>query len=357
MSQLYCPVDEATRAWLDYRWAWLCRQFGTKGLRQRPLVQASPEFFPDSYEATPEDVEKLVHRVARYMEIDPATLELHYYEESRNNIIGDSFHGSAGMYRKNEKEKFEIWLEISKLNRPKGVIATIAHELGHVLLLGQERVGSDGEDHEPLTDLLTVFMGLGAFPANNSITEHYWDSEWYPGHLPGWSIGKQGYLSMNMFGYAFALFARTRHESVPAWLKHLRLDVRKACQQTLQYLPDAFDPIAAISPPVPYPIAADGNKSPSERLEPSDELNEHDAELVCTYCGSPLDVTREDNGEHINRGSGLCMECLWSMKQSDDTPPATSASEKTDAQFNRFALGILLGLMAFVILGNVLTQC
>jgi hypothetical protein len=39
---------------------------------------------------------------------------------------------------------------------PKALVATIAHELGHVLLLGDGRVATQQQDHEPLIYLLTV---------------------------------------------------------------------------------------------------------------------------------------------------------------------------------------------------------
>lgn len=181
----YCPIDAPARDWLNYRWAWLCQQFGSKGLKQRPIVLPTPEFFPDAYSGQPEEVETLVYRVARYMEVNPDTLEIHYYEETRNPLA-DQHQGSAGMYLQNDKGKFEIWLEVTNLHDPERMIASIAHELGHVLLLGQGRITSDADDHEPLTDLITIFFGLGAFPANTALHENYWDI----GNHSGWTIGQ-----------------------------------------------------------------------------------------------------------------------------------------------------------------------
>jgi hypothetical protein len=37
-------------------------------------------------------------------------------------------------------------------------VATVAHELGHARLLGEERVTGDRPDGEPLTDLATVYL-------------------------------------------------------------------------------------------------------------------------------------------------------------------------------------------------------
>jgi len=44
---------------------------------------------------------------------------------------------------------------------------TALHELGHVLLLADGKISKDRKDHEHLTDLLTVWLGLGIFTANS----------------------------------------------------------------------------------------------------------------------------------------------------------------------------------------------
>ena len=48
---------------------------------------------------------------------------------------------------------------------PMALVATIGHELGHERLAGEGRVAGRA-DEEQLTDLLTVYFGLGVFNAN-----------------------------------------------------------------------------------------------------------------------------------------------------------------------------------------------
>lgn len=50
------------------------------------------------------------------------------------------------------------------------------------------------------------------------------------------SIGRQGYLYVNDFGYAFARFARTRDEDGREWERELRLDVRAAFREAMWFL-------------------------------------------------------------------------------------------------------------------------
>jgi hypothetical protein len=47
------------------------------------------------------------------------------------------------------------------------LVATLAHELGHVILLRPGLVKANEADMEPLNDLLTVFLGFGVFNANS----------------------------------------------------------------------------------------------------------------------------------------------------------------------------------------------
>jgi hypothetical protein len=107
-----------------------------------------------------------------------------------------------------------------------------------VHLLGHGRISVDTEDHEPLTDLLTVFFGLGVFTANSVIRE----TSWHAGQLSGWSIGRRGYLGMPVYGYAFARFARARGEDGSDWSRELRPDVRSAFKQAMRFLEKETSP-------------------------------------------------------------------------------------------------------------------
>lgn len=176
----------------------------------------------------------MLDRACGYMGIDPATVELSLYQDRNPVHEGRWRQGTAGLYHP-DGDKFRVWVEVANLDDPLGMVGTMAHELGHVHLLGHGRLTDEAEDHEPLTDLLTVYLGMGAFTANSVIRENYW----HRGAYSGWSMGRRGYLTMPMFGYAFALFARARGEERPAWARELRLDVRSAFKQAVRFLSEA----------------------------------------------------------------------------------------------------------------------
>lgn len=75
-SKPQCPIDAETRAWVDQRWAWLESQFGLDRLLETEVILPRPEYFPDEYNGTEEDVRRMLDQVCEYMDIDPEKVEL-----------------------------------------------------------------------------------------------------------------------------------------------------------------------------------------------------------------------------------------------------------------------------------------
>ena len=238
-----CPVPVEQKRWLEKRMAWLIREFGLAKLRAVNVVTRTEEFFPDRYDATRDAACDIFARVCGFMGVDPARVRLRFFNDEAEfslkdlNIPYESSHsGAAGLYRGGD-QKSEVALSEGKLDQPHALVATIAHELGHVILLGDNHVDRDEKDHEPLTDLATVFFGLGIFNANSAVYFEQTQSLGMHGHK--W--GRLGYLNMDQFGYAHALFALARKEGKPAWATHLRDDVHHAYKRGIKYISKTGD--------------------------------------------------------------------------------------------------------------------
>jgi Pentapeptide repeats (8 copies) len=256
-----CPVSPDVQKWIEARFDWLIDQFGIERLQSINVILPTEDFFPNAYRPTPESVRMVFHRVCDYVGIDWKTIELHFYED-----IGQR---TRGLYEPTS-EKHRVWIEAKMLDDPLALVGTMAHELAHMHLLGHRRVTPEAEDHEPLTDLLTVFLGMGVITANAVIRE----SHWHAGTWAGWSISRGGYLTMPMYGYALALFARARGEEQPPWAKSLRADVLSDFQkaqrylEVVQYTPNLSRPI----PPFPrneVPNQASGEEEEEENVQPA----------------------------------------------------------------------------------------
>ena len=73
-------------------------------------------------------------------------------------------------------------------------------------LLGEGRITGDEADHEPLTDLTTVFFGMGIFNANSTFRFKQWTN----GNMHGWKAATLEYLNETTFGYALGLWTFMR---------------------------------------------------------------------------------------------------------------------------------------------------
>ncbi len=244
-----CPVGATEKSWIEDRMRWLALDFGLDRMLKARVILPTPEFFPDRYDADRAGAKRLFRRVCGYMDVDPDPIRLQFFTNKRLKGVEGWQSGAAGTYE-DEGWRTTIRLDEAGFADPMGLVATMAHELGHVLLLGQGRITADRKDHEPLTDLITIFLGLGLFTANSRVrtrTEQH-------AHGSTWSISRLGYLDEHAVGYALALFAWIRGEERPAWLSHLRINPRTYCKRGLRYLlktgDSSFDPARSSGKPV-----------------------------------------------------------------------------------------------------------
>jgi hypothetical protein len=185
----------------------------------------------------------MVDRVCEYMDVDPGLVVVTYFENEDDTrfhplATPETSHGHAlGTYQMRSDGKYAIHLETRQAADPQMLVATIAHELGHVILLGEDRLDPDYEDHEPMTDLLTVFYGLGVFNANSSFVFEQWTTS----QFQGWRAGGAGYLTEEMFGYALGLYAYLRNESRPEWKAYLKTNIKSYLKSSLNYLAKTGD--------------------------------------------------------------------------------------------------------------------
>ncbi len=237
-----CPVEAADKVWIEESMLWLIEEFGSDTLRSVMVVLPTDEFFPETFSEDEDDVHALVNRVCGYMGVNPDRVELEFFTDHNSGLQRslpsyESSHGGvAGHYLK-RRGRFVVSLESSQVSDPVCLVATVAHELGHVRLLGEGRVHTGYEDHEPLTDLLTVFFGLGVFTGNSVFSFR----QWTDAYSQGWQTERRGYMTAEMVGYALALFAWVRGESNPAWSKHLNGNVGAYFKSGHKYLEKTKD--------------------------------------------------------------------------------------------------------------------
>jgi hypothetical protein len=244
------PVSDEDRKWVDEGFRRLEKLVGRRRMLEAKVVLPTAEDFPDPYDGTPAAAEMLFCRVCAYMQVKRSSVELEIFFDETEHLReilpywrGDGAKRAAGLYvhhpkddsseeEQSEEKCMVVAIRSTQLKDPLSLVATVAHELGHVILLGGRLLNPETSDHEPMTDLLTVFLGLGIFTANSAGRFKQYQED----RRQGWSMQRLGYLPEEVYGYALARFAAERSELNAVWLKHLSTNVRTYFKQSRTWL-------------------------------------------------------------------------------------------------------------------------
>ena len=233
------PIEKNDQEWLEQTLLWMLDEFGKDYFLNKPTILPRHSFFPDKYRGTEECVRTLTERICQYMDVDFRSLHVELFEAENcaapeDLAAGESqFSGAAGLFHQSaSRKKMAIQISYGCLQNHVKLVATIAHELGHVRLLGERRVAREHPDHEYITDLVTVFLGMGIFTANAAFQFHQWQET----SRQGWSVARAGYMSEAMFGYSLAAYCFMRGEAKPRWKEELAMNVQHYFKKSLAYL-------------------------------------------------------------------------------------------------------------------------
>ena len=232
------PLAAELREWADHSFVRLGKLLGAHRMLHGPTILPTPEHFPDPYNQSETALQHIVGRVAAAMQVDVREfdVELFHSEYEMSRTLVPFFHGGApdasGFYFHAPQERQKIAVNAAELKDPTALVATIAHEIGHVILLRPELVQRDEPDMEPLTDLLTIFLGLGVFTANSAF--HF--RQFTNNESQGWSSKRRGYLSEPMLGYALARYAYERGEEKPEWRSYVAGNITPYMKSSLAWL-------------------------------------------------------------------------------------------------------------------------
>jgi len=234
-----CPVTDDVREWIEEAYSWLLDEFGADIIKAKKIRLPDQENFPIIYNGEHKVAFDTLKIVACQMDVDPNEIVINFYSEGITEIesggIGSSkvFIGhekdakkSSGLYKgKKNDGKYHISLEGENLKDPVGMVATLAHEIAHIKLLGEHRLE---RNNEQLTDLTTIIYGLGIFNANTAFR--------FNSGFDQWGYRQLGYLTQIEWGYALALYAYLRGENTPQWINYLSETVKGNFKRSEQFI-------------------------------------------------------------------------------------------------------------------------
>lgn len=235
-SKPKCPVDKDDKEWIEKALVWFEYKLGKDFLQSVPFITPTTKYFDRKLTKSEDSARYCLEKVAEWMDVEQGSLNLSFYSEETiefsEGLVTEhdpESKTSAGKYQEASEGKYEIMVEVRQLQDPLSLIATFAHELAHVKLLGEWKLE---DNDEYLTDLATVVWGLGIFNANSVIKSGAWHGSTHY----GWSVGRQGYMTQQMFAYALALMSSYRGESNPEWLKFLCNDVNAYFKRAMEFI-------------------------------------------------------------------------------------------------------------------------
>ena len=220
------------REWIEKLLFWLSAVMDEGYLYERPFfdLRTLPSRLKVSVDS-PEFLE-LYYKVCRDLQILPERVSLSVLEDVPKDRLRRIFGKvirpqAAGLYLGSTDiagKDCEVWLSEKAFREPQGLLATLAHEMSHVKLLGEGILRQDHRDMERITDLSLVFFGYG-IPKINSIEGKAW-----------FANGQTGYVSQELIGHGLACMAYLRGKREPHWLEDIRPRLRKYVLHSLRYL-------------------------------------------------------------------------------------------------------------------------
>lgn len=228
----HCPLGKNDKDWIEYHFTWLATQFGLQPMLDSSMIIPGVDNFPASFCCTPDGVQDLLDHLCDAIGRDPSAYQLTYFESTAPQWELDSPPAPL-----TPDGRLELWLEIELLSDPPRLIANLTRELGHALLVEFDPTLELADDHDELSELVAVYHGMGYFLANTALHVRTWTE----GQTSGWEFQRTSYMSLNMFGYAMALYTLGRGQPQPEWASHLRPDVRGALRNGVQYIVSTGD--------------------------------------------------------------------------------------------------------------------
>jgi hypothetical protein len=199
-------VDDATVEWQLQAFEWLLTELGDEvGLAGSRLVVPGLGDFVADGETGHDLAARILDQIRSYVRMDAATrIELLQQDERRESIVNERtalVHDRPeplGTCVALEDGSWAITYDPALLDNLEGLIATLTHEIAHVLVPQTDNLPVEADEYEFLIDLCVAFLGFGVFLAN-ARSERLTDGAW-----TWWRGG--GYLPINDCLMATALF-------------------------------------------------------------------------------------------------------------------------------------------------------
>ncbi|HEY5746934.1 MAG TPA: hypothetical protein VIU12_12705 [Chryseolinea sp.] len=241
-------VTPEDKDWIEEAFLWFEEEYTRDFLKNVRTIEPTKEFFSIDFKGTEKNAEDLTKMICGYMDIKDVQIDLHYFSDkplelAEGIVTTQSEKGfrqasknALGTYTEKGHRKYSIGIELEVLKNPTSLIATISHELSHLLLLGEGRLQKNDEE---LTDLNCIALGFGIFTCNSIFTFDQWQGTSHQ----GWQAQRRGYIPEEVATYALALLTRYQDKNDNGWTDYLNSSPKKMFKKNIKYLTATTDEI------------------------------------------------------------------------------------------------------------------
>jgi hypothetical protein len=206
-EHLQLPEGEA-RERLLMALANLIQRSGWERFVTQPLLQPTPQFFPDSWNRSVRGAYRLSRRLLVYAGLDDRDIDLLVFRTTADDVYrgadGSSYpegpEHAAATYRGTSDEAHHFGIEVRQLLEDETLAAAMCHEVSHAFRAAQGLVVTTSAIEEQLTDLTTVYLGFGLLTLNGAY--RYRTRRLVAGHE--WKQSTLGYLGAGDLALLFA---------------------------------------------------------------------------------------------------------------------------------------------------------
>ncbi len=230
-----CPVTEEDKVWVEEKLDWFQTNF--IDVCEQPTFTPTKKYFPYDFRGTEEDAEFILDILGDYFQLNTRRIYLDFYDQSHTDLgMGMSTQreskGAVGLYLQDGEEN-SILIEVGQLKDTTSLIATIAHELSHYLIMEEKGYYFEETENEFLTDMAVIAYGFGIFLGNSKFKFKQWSSGDGWG---GWSASAQGYLPQQIIAYTMAEIQRRKNDLEPEWTTHMERNLKSYFNKSIRYI-------------------------------------------------------------------------------------------------------------------------
>jgi len=217
------------REWLAAALETLIASRGEETFVSSPLLLPDDSFFPDRWTPDAAGVAALAKRLLGYAGLAHLDVSIETFANEREiqevGLDGRatkwSHSGAAAWFAGMRGDTCLFGVETGKLDDPLGLVAAMAHEVGHAYREAHHLVRPERDLEERLTDVTTIYLGFGVITTAASAR---FTTRSHGNMGSSYSHSRQGYLAYNDMAFLLALQLVVRGydvATVKRFAKHL----------------------------------------------------------------------------------------------------------------------------------------